>query len=289
MTPLRQRMIDDMRLRNLAAETQRNYIAHVAAFARFFGRSPDALDQEAVRQYLLYLLEERKLSPEGVNQQVSALKFFYLTTLEMPWSDVDFPHVRRPHRLPVVLSHEEVVQLFDHVPSLKYRAALMMCYGAGLRVSEAVAVKIADIDSRRMLIRVEQGKGRKDRYAMLSPRLLEVLRVYWRAARPQSYLFPSWRVGRHLNADSLQQACRDAWLRSGLRKKVTVHTLRHSFATHLLENGTDVRIIPVLLGHSRIDTTARYAAVTPQLIGATLSPLDRLDRKAAPAPPKRNH
>jgi site-specific recombinase XerD len=279
-------MIEDMRLRNLAPATQKNYIAHAAAFAQFFGKSPEVLDQEAVREYLLYLLEERKMSPEGVNQQVSALKFLYLTTLEMPWSDVDFPRVMRPHRLPVVLSHEEVVQFFDHVPSLKYRAALRICYGAGLRVSEAVAVKVADIDSRRMLIRVEQGKGRKDRYAMLSPRLLEVLRVYWRAARPKHYLFPSWRTGRHLNADSLQQACRDAWLRSGLRKKVTVHTLRHSFATHLLENGTDVRVIQVLLGHGRIDTTARYTAVTPQVIGATLSPLDRLNRPAAQTRPK---
>lgn len=282
MTPLRQRMIEDLQLRNLAPATQKHYIAHVAAFARFFGRSPEALDQEAVREYLLYLLNERKMAPDGVNQHCSALKFLYLTTLEMPWRDVDFPRVRRPHRLPVVLSHEEIVQFFDHVPGLRYRAALMMCYGAGLRVSEAVAVKVADIDSQRMLIRVEQGKGRKDRYTMLSPRLLEVLRVYWRAARPQSYLFPSWRTGRHLNAASLQQACHDAWLRSGLRKRITVHTLRHSFATHLLENGTDVRIIQVLLGHSRIDTTARYTAVTPQLVGATLSPLDRLDRKIEP-------
>jgi integrase/recombinase XerD len=286
MTPLRQRMIQDMQLRNLAPVTQRNYIAHAAAFAQFFGKSPEFLDQEAVREYLLYLLHERKMSPEGVNQQVSALKFLYLTTLEMPWQDVDFPRARRPHRLPVVLSQEEVVQFFDHVPSLRYRAALMICYGAGLRVSEAVAVKVSDIDSKRMLLRVEQGKGRKDRYAMLSPRLLEVLRVYWRAARPQRYLFPSWRPGRHLNASSLQQACRDAWLRSGLRKRVTVHTLRHSFATHLLENGTDVRVIQVLLGHSLIDTTARYTAVTPQLIGATISPLDRLDRKPA-APPRK--
>jgi len=279
MTPLRQRMIQDMQLRNLAPATQRNYIAHAAAFARFFRQSPELLDLDAVREYLLYLLNDRKMSPEGVNQQVSALKFLYLTTLEMPWQDVDFPRVKRPHRLPVVLSQEEVVQFFDHVPSLRYRAALMACYGAGLRVSEAVAIKVSDIDSQRMLIRIEQGKGRKDRYAMLSPRLLEVLRVYWRATRPQGYLFPSWRTGRHLNASALQSACRDAWLRSGLRKRITVHTLRHSFATHLLENGTDVRIIQVLLGHSRIDTTARYTAVTPQLIGSTISPLDRLDRK----------
>ncbi len=286
MTPLRQRMIEDMQLRNLAPVTQRNYIAHAAAFAQFYGKSPEVLDPEAVREYLLYLLNERKLSPDGVNQQVSALKFLYLTTLEMPWTDEDFPRAKRPYKLPVVLSHEEVVLFFDHVPSLRYRAALMICYGAGLRVSEAVAVKISDIDSKRMLLRVEQGKGRKDRYAMLSPRLLEVLRIYWRAARPQVYLFPSWRTGKHLNASSLQQACRDAWQRSGLRKRVTVHTLRHSFATHLLENGTDVRVIQVLLGHSLIDTTARYAAVTPQLIGATISPLDRLDKQPVKAASK---
>jgi len=279
-------MIEDMQLRNLAPVTQRNYIAHAAAFAQFYGKSPEVLDPEAVREYLLYLLNERKLSPDGVNQQVSALKFLYLTTLEMPWTDEDFPRAKRPYKLPVVLSHEEVVLFFDHVPSLRYRAALMICYGAGLRVSEAVAVKISDIDSKRMLLRVEQGKGRKDRYAMLSPRLLEVLRIYWRAARPQVYLFPSWRTGKHLNASSLQQACRDAWQRSGLRKRVTVHTLRHSFATHLLENGTDVRVIQVLLGHSLIDTTARYAAVTPQLIGATISPLDRLDKQPVKAASK---
>jgi integrase/recombinase XerD len=282
MTALRQRMIEDMQLRNFAPATQRNYIAHVAAFARFFGASPEALDLEAVREYLLYLVNERKMSPEGVNQQSSALKFLYLTTLEMPWKDMDFPRVKRPHKLPVVLSQEEIVQFFDHVAGLKYRAALMICYGAGLRVSEAVAVKASDIDSRRMLLRVEQGKGRKDRYAMLSPRLLEVLRVYWRAARPQDYLFPSWRPNRHLNASSLQTACREAWFRSGLRKRVTVHTLRHSFATHLLENGTDVRVIQVLLGHSQIDTTMRYTAVTPQLIGSTVSPLDQLGKRSAP-------
>jgi integrase/recombinase XerD len=284
MTPLRQRMIEDMQLRNLAPATQRNYIAHVASYAKFFHRSPDLLDQEAVREYLLFQLNERRLEPESINQQVSALKFLYLTTLEMPWGDQDFPRVMRPHRLPVVLSHEEVVQFFDHVPNLRYRAALMMSYGAGLRVSEAVAVKVADIDSRRMLLRVEQGKGKKDRYTMLSPRLLEVLRVYWRAVRPRDYLFPSWRPGRHLHAATLQQACHDAALRSGLRKRITVHTLRHSFATHLLENGTDVRVIQVLLGHSQIDTTARYTQVSPQVVGRTISPLDLLNSR--PLPPR---
>ena len=277
-------MLDDMELRNLAPATQRNYIAHVAAYARFYQESPEQLGQEDVREYLLYLLKERKMSPEGVNQQVSALKFLYLTTLEMPWNDVDFPRAKRAYKLPVVLSQEEVVQFFDHVGALRHRAALMICYGAGLRISEAVSLRVGDIDSKRMLLRVEQGKGRKDRYAMLSPRLLEVLRCYWRAARPQGYLFPSCRPGRHLNAATLQGACHEAWLRSGLRKKVTAHTLRHSFATHLLENGTDMRVIQVLLGHSLIETTARYAAVSPQLIGATTSPLDRLDRPRAPRP-----
>ena len=219
-------MIEDMQLRNLVRSTQKHYIAHVAAFAKFFGRSPDELDLEAVRQYLLYLLNERKVSAETVNQQAAALKFLYLTTLEMPWTDADFPRVKRPYRLPVVLSHEELVRFFDYIPALKYRAALMICYGSGLRISEAAALKVSDID-QRMLIRVDQGKGKKDRYTMLSPRLLEVLRVYWRAARPGEYLFPSWRTGRHLTSGALQQACRDAWLRSGLRKKVTAHTLRH--------------------------------------------------------------
>jgi len=280
-------MIDDMQLRNLAPETQRNYIQHVAGFARYFGLSPEVLDIEAVRQYQLYLLNERRLSPESINQYISAVKFLYLVTLEMPWTDEYFARVRRPHKLPVVLSHEELLLFFDHVPSLKYRAALMVCYGAGLRVSEAVALKVQDIDSRRMLIRVEQGKGKKDRYAMLSPRLLEVLRRYWKAARPTDYLFPSWRQHRHLTAGSLQLACREAALRSGLRKRVTVHTLRHSFATHLLENGTDIRVIQVLLGHSRLETTAHYTAVSPQVVAATVSPLDALDRKPArtPAPP----
>ena len=167
MTPLRQRMIDDMQLRNLAARTQKNYIAHVAGFAKYFGKSPAELDIEAVRQYQLYLLNQRKLSPESVNQYVSSVKFLYLITLEMPWTSEYFPRVRRAHKLPVVLSQEEVVAFFDHIPSLKYRAALMVCYGAGLRISEAVALRVSDIDSQRGLLRVEQGKGHKDRYPSL--------------------------------------------------------------------------------------------------------------------------
>jgi len=286
MTPLRQRFIDDMQLRGLAPTTQRSYIHYVADFAKFYDTSPEYLDLEAIRQYELHLLHEKKLSPESINSFVSAIQFCYLVTLEMPWGKECFPRVRRTHKLPIVLGPAEVARFFDHVPSLKYRAALMLCYGAGLRISEAVALKISDIDTPRMLIRVEEGKGRKDRYVMLSPRLLAVLRCYWRAARlpKEGFFFPSWRPGRHLTCGALSQACHDASRRSGIGKAVTAHMLRHSFATHLLENGTDTRVIQVLLGHSRIDTTARYTAVSAHVIAGTPSPLDRLGRRPT-APP----
>ena len=281
MTPLRQRMIEDMQLRNLTPATQRSYVHYVAEYARYFQLSPEKLDVEAIHQYLLYLLNERKCSPESVNTCVSALKFLYLTTLEMPWTDEYFPRAKRAYKLPIVLSHEEMLLFFDHVPGLKNRAALMTCYGAGLRVSEAVALKVSDIDGQRKLIRVEQGKGQKDRYAMLSDRLLMVLRRYWIAFRPELYLFPSWKKDCHMSAATLQLACREAAAHAGLRKKVTVHSLRHAFATHLLEQGADLRIIQVLLGHSDIDTTARYTRVSPQIVAGTVSPLDRLE-----APPR---
>jgi len=290
MTKLRQRMIEEMQLRGMAPQTQVNYIGHVARFARFYQTSPEHLDLEDIRQFHLHLLNDRHLSAEAVNQSVSAIKFLYLRVLEMPWSDDHFPRAKRPQKLPVVLSPEEMSAFFDHIPSLRYRACLMTCYGAGLRVTEAVSLKVADIDSKRMLIRVRQGKGGKDRYAMLSERLLKVLRLWWRSARPQDYLFPGWRPGKHMSSESLQTACREAALRAGIAKRVTVHTLRHSFATHMLENGTDVRIIQALLGHARIDTTAHYTAVSTQLISHTLSPLEKLEAKpdakldAKPAP-----
>jgi len=233
-TPLRQRMIEDMKLRGFSPGTIRQYTYHIEQFARYFHLSPAKLDLEAVRQFELHLLVEKKLSPESVNQFVSAAKFLYLQTLEMPWNDTDFPRAKRPHKLPAVLSQEEIVRFFENVPSLKYRAALMLCYGAGLRVGEAVRLKTSHIDSHRMLIHVEQGKGHKDRYVMLSPCPLDLLRTYWRAARPTGdYLFPSWRTNTHLRENSLRSACQDACRQAGIRKKVTVHTLRHSFATHM--------------------------------------------------------
>lgn len=292
MTPLRRRMLEDMQLRNLCPETQRNYVHHISGLARFYQTSPEHLGLEEIREYQLYLLNERCYSPDAVNQFVSAAKFLYNVTLETPWPENVLPRARVPHRLPVVLSADEVGEFFRHVCTLRYRAALMTAYGAGLRVSEVVALRVADIDSRRMLLRVRQGKGKKDRYAMLSPRLLEGLRAWYRAshrfsrphsASPEDWLFPGWRKGRHMNAESLQTACREAAQLAGFCKLVTVHTLRHSFATHMLENGTDLRVIQALLGHSRIDTTARYAAVSPNAIAKAVSPLDRLGQ-----PPQAN-
>ena len=285
MTPLRQRMIEDMQLRNFATTTQRSYIHYVADFAKHFNRSPQDLDLEAVRQYQLYLAQDRKLSPQSINTFVSAVQFLYLTTLEMPWEAKDFPRARLEEKLPVVLAPDEVQRFFDYVGGLKHRAVLLTCYGAGLRISEAVAVKHCDIDSKRMLLRVEHGKGAKDRYAMLSPCLLEILRAYFRILRPADpWLFPSWRPHLHVSAGAVQTACREAWQRSGLSKRVTPHLLRHAFATHLLESGVDTRVIQALLGHRRIDTTARYTAVSPATIGATASPLDRLLQPAGRQP-----
>ena len=291
MTPLRQRFIEDMQLRGLAPTTQRSYIHYAAEFAKYYGTSPEHLDLEAIRQYELYLLHERKMSPQSINAFLSAVQFLYLTTLEMPWGKECFPRVRVATKLPVVLSPEEVELFFRNVGTLKHRAALMLCYGAGLRISEAVKIRAGDIDSKRMLIRVEEGKGRKDRYVMLSPRLLTVLRAYYRVSPcrnrpPHDYLFASWREARHMTGSALSVACRYAAKNSGIPKRITPHTLRHSFATHLLEGGTDTRVIQVLLGHSRIDTTARYTAVSAHVVAGTPSPLDSLRVHSLRVPPK---
>jgi len=293
MTPLRQRMIEDMQLRNLGAETQRAYLHYITGLARFYQTSPEHLSLEEIREYQLYLVNQRRYAPETVNAFVSAAKFLYNVTLETPWPEGVLPRCRVPHQLPVVLSAGEVQEFFQQVCSIRYRAALMTAYGAGLRVSEVVSLRVGDVDSRRMLLRVRQGKGKKDRYAMLSPRLLEVLRCWWRSwhpagarpqASPQDWLFPGFSRGRHMNAQSLQTACQEAARAAGLNKRVTVHTLRHSFATHLLENGADLRLIQALLGHTRLDTTVRYAAVSPQALAAVRSPLDHL---GPPPPPPR--
>ena len=286
MTPLRQQMLDDMCLRNFSPETQRSYIHYVAGFAKYFNTSPENLGVESIREYQLHLTQDRKLSPASVNCFTAAAQFLYATTLELPWSRAHFPRQHVPGKLPVVLSPTEVVHFFNHIGVIKFRAALMTCYGAGLRISEVVHLRVEDIDSSRMLIHVRQGKGAKDRYTMLSPKLLELLRLYWRFQRPPEWLFPAIKPTKPLNASTLQLVCREAAHLAGFSKRVTAHTLRHSFATHLLENGTDTRIIQSLLGHARIDTTAHYAAVTRKAVATTASPLDALPELSKPVRPR---
>lgn len=285
MTPLRQRMLEDMRLRNLSAETQRSYIHYIAGFATHFNLSPDKLGLDDIRAYQLFLVEQRQLSPESINCFLSAAHFLYTVTLDMPWSKAQFPRMKTPQRLPEVLSCEEVAALFNHIHILKHRAVLMLCYGSGLRISEAVRLKAAHIDSHRMLIRVDQGKGAKDRYTVLSARLLTLLRAYWRMQRPIDWFFPGSKPGTHIQPETVREVCHQAARMAGLTKRVTPHLLRHSFATHLLENGADTRAIQVLLGHARIDTTARYTAVSPQTVSRLKSPLDQLPSDPPPAPP----
>jgi integrase/recombinase XerD len=283
MNPLRRRMIEDMQVRNLSPVTQRCYVHAVGKFARHFNRSPDRLGLEEVRAYQIHL-NTTGISWAGFNVAVCALRFLYGVTLGRTAMVERIPYARKRRQLPVILSAEEIVRFFAAVPNLKHRTALMTAYAAGLRVSEVVRLKLADIDSSRMLIRVDQGKGGRDRYIMLSPQLLIVLRTYWRKTRPAHWLFPGQDDSRPLDPSVLQTTCRIARATAKLDKPVTVHTLRHSFATHLLEAGTDIRIIQVLLGHRDLSTTARYTQVAATTIGNTASPFDRLKlEEAGPA------
>jgi site-specific recombinase XerD len=274
-------MIEDMTVRNLSPATQRSYLHAVSKFSRYFGRSPDQLDLEDVRAYQVQLVA-RGLSWPALNQIVCALRFFYGVTLGQTDLPERIPYAREPRKLPLVLGADEVVRFLEAVPGLKSRTALTTAYAAGLRASEAVRLKVSDIDSSRMMIRVEEGKGAKDRYAMLSPQLLTILRGYWRLARPRQWLFPGRDESRPIDPQVLHAACRSACKAAGLAKRVTVHTLRHSFATHLLEAGTDIRIIQALLGHSNLSTTARYTRVASTTIRNTASPLDRLRLEVVP-------
>jgi integrase/recombinase XerD len=279
MTPLRQRMLEDMRLRNLSPHTQRAYIDSVARFAQHFSRSPEALGPEDIRTYQLYLSQERHLAPSSQQIAVCALRFLYKVTLKKPRVFEDLvPIPKKPRRLPVVLSPEEVVRFLDHVTPLKHRALLTTCYAAGLRNTEARHLRPTDIDSRRMVIRVAQGKGQRDRYVMLSPTLLTVLREWWQHSRPRTWLFPRRRGDQPMTRGAVEQACHRARRRAGLTKPVTAHSLRHAFAVHLLEAGTDVRTIQLLLGHRRLETTARYLRIATTKVCATTSPLDLLPR-----------
>ena len=279
MTPLRQRMTEDMQVRNLALNTQASYVQQVSLFARHFHKSPELLGPEDIRAYQVYLTNEKKLSTSSVLIAVSALRFLYKVSLHKDWSFEDLiPAPKKPQKLPVVLSPEEVLQFLGCVGSTKHRAILTTCYAAGLRISEAVHLKPAHIDSQRMVIRVEQGKGQKDRYVMLSPKLLETLRGYWRAVHPKGWLFAGDVPGQPINRGSVELACQKARRRSGIRKPITPHSMRHAFAVHLLESGTDVRTIQLLLGHRSLATTARYLRIATSKVCSTSSPLDLLPR-----------
>ena len=276
MTRLRQKLIEDLEVRNYAPSTIRAYVQAVAAFSQYCSQSPDRLGPEQIRQYQLYLVHKRKLASATFIQIVAGLRFFYETTLERKWVSERIPYPRHERRLPTVLSRCEVAALLDAPRNLKHRVMLMALYGAGLRVSELVALQAADIDSRRKLIRVRQGKGRKDREVLLPARLLETLRVYWKASKPIVWLFPGQDTQRPITTRSVRLVCKQAATKAKLSKRVSPHTLRHSFATHLLEDGVDLRTIQVLLGHRDLKTTTVYLHVSPTAAASTLSPLDRL-------------
>ena len=275
VSPLRQRMIEDMTVRHFKEKVQKDYIRHVRNFTVFLGRSPDTATSEDLRLFQLHMTRNQ-VGAASVNCAIVALRFFFKVTLERADLVQRLTFVHEPRKAPIVLSQEEVARLLEAAPGVKYKAALGVAYGAGLRASEVVALKVSDIDSQRMTLRVEQGKGHKDRYVMLSPRLLELLRDWWRAARPRAWLFPGQNPVNPMTARQLNRACHAAARMAGIAKRVSMHTLRHSFATHLLEQNIDIRVIQVLLGHAKLDTTALYTRVAVNTIREVTSPLERL-------------
>jgi integrase/recombinase XerD len=278
MSPLRRRMIEDMTIRKFTPKTQHDYVQGIKNFAAFLERSPDTASFEDVRRYQLHLAASGVGVPT-INQTVSTLRFFFRVRLGRPKIVEHTYAIHEPRKLPVVLSLDEVVRLLDAAPGLKYKAALSVAYGAGLRANEVVSLKVSDIDSKRMVIRVEQGKGGKDRYVMLSPHLLDLLRTWWKAARPRGWLFPGRAPAQPMTTRQLNRACHAAAQMAEINKRVSLHTLRHSFATHLLEQKVDVRIVQVLLGHSKLDTTALYTHVATKTIGEVMSPLEHIALK----------
>lgn len=276
MTTLRQRMLEDMRIRNLSATTRKRYLDRVAVFANHFNKSPALLGAEDIRVFLLYLVREKKLSSSSINVTVSALRFLYRVTLGCQWDIEKIYFARREKKLPIVLSPDEVAQFLKAVENKKHKAILMTTYATGLRILETTRLRLSDIDSRRMTIRIQQGKGKKDRYVMLSNKLLIILRDYWKEYRPCSWLFYGKTKNDPISTATARQVCRLASYESGLKKRVTPHILRHSFATHLLERGTNLRTIQILLGHKSPRSTAVYTHIAVQNLKVTTSPLDTL-------------
>lgn len=282
VSPLRQRMLDDMRMRKLAGKTQAAYVRAVRHLGIFLGRSPDTASAEDLRRFQLALVD-RGTSPITINATITGLKFFFETTLDQPALMAKMQPVHVPQTLPVVLSRDEVARLISAAPNLKVQTALSVAYGAGLRASEVVALKVGDIDSQRMTLRVERGKGDRDRYAMLSPVLLERLRCWWRVAHaqgkmlPGGWLFPGLNAMDSLSTRQLNRAIHDAAEAAQIDKRVSMHTLRHSFATHLLEQKVDIRVIQVLLGHKKLETTSLYTHVATEVLREVVSPLETLE------------
>jgi integrase/recombinase XerD len=281
VSPLRQRMIDDMTLRMLHPKTQSAYLHAVKRFTRFLARSPDLASPEELRAFQMHLVEQG-VSSSTINATIRGLRFFFETTLDRPQALKQMSTVRMPERLPLVLSAQDVARLLSAAPNLKSKAALSVAYGAGLRASEVCSLRLSDIDSERMLIHVQQGKGGRDRQAMLSPALLQLLRAWWREGerlgkmRPGGWLFPGMNPVNRLSTRQLNRVCKLAAANAELDQRISMHTLRHSFATHLLEHKTDIRVIQVLLGHRHLTTTARYAHVATRMLSEVQSPLDRL-------------
>lgn len=274
MTPLRQRYIHDLELRNRSPRTISCYVSHVAAFAKHFGRSPEELGPEEIRVYQLHLVHERRASWSSFNQAVCALRFLYDVTLPRDWTVTHIAYGKRPHKVPSVLSRDEVRRLLACVSRPVHRLLLTTLYAAGLRLSEGLYLQVADIDSQRMVLHIRHGKGQKERLVSLSPTLLAELRAWWRIRRPPLWLFPGQGGDRPLSPSVVQRACQEAARQAGLTKHATPHTLRHSYATHLLEAGLDVRTLQKLLGHSQLATTAHYTHVTDERVRGVISPLD---------------
>ena len=276
MTPLRKRMIEEMRMRDYSERTISAYVSAIYRLAAFYHQSPDKLNREQIRSFLVDLVEEKQVAWSYYKQVLAALRYFYRYVVRRGEIVDDVRGPRTKTQLPIVLSVEEVARFFKAIPSLKHRTILMLAYGAGLRVGEAVRVRLADIDRERNVLRITQGKRKKDRYTVLSPALLEILDRYCWAARPEDLLFTTRSTGRPITASTVQRVCKQAQLDAGIDKTITPHTLRHSFATHLMEAGTNLRVIQVLLGHASPRTTAIYTHVSTDLIGKVVSPLDDL-------------
>src|SRR5215831_9605254 len=285
MTPLRQRFLDDLRLRNYSPRTLQTYLQHVVRFSQHFGRSPAQLGPEELRAYQLHLLHQRHASWSVFNQAVCALRFLYRVTLQAPFDVTMIPYGKKPKTLPAVLSRAEVARLFALVPQPLERLILQTTYACGLRASEVLGLRVADIDSSRMLLWVRHGKGNKDRAVRLSPALLQALRAHWQRLRPTTWLFPGRTPNGQRSLEALQRVCRRAVAAAGFTKKVSLHTLRHSYATHLLEAGVDVVTIQRLLGHRDLQTTARYLHLTAPRLAQTPGLLEGLPVLADQTPP----